>query len=128
VKFNFLVHPLFAESANTPICGKRDDQCAKHARRAMEIKLYDEDLTSPLNVTKMWIYFSELRLFLMKSKTAQSFTNFHSSQTKLQLLASLFRDQLQDRALTEQADTDLPNQQTICEERHRLLYVIKTLT
>ncbi|KAL0131219.1 hypothetical protein PUN28_002644 [Cardiocondyla obscurior] len=41
------------KSSNTPICGKRDEQCAKRARRAMEIKLYDEDLTNPLNVTEI---------------------------------------------------------------------------
>lgn len=44
---------LSAESAKTPICGKRDEQCATRARRAMETKLYDEDLTTPINVTKM---------------------------------------------------------------------------
>lgn len=41
------------KSSNTPICGKRDEMCAKRARRAMEVKLYDEDLTNPLNVTEI---------------------------------------------------------------------------
>ncbi|KAG7200622.1 hypothetical protein KM043_001178 [Ampulex compressa] len=31
------------KSSNTPICGKKDDQCATNARRAMEVKLYDDD-------------------------------------------------------------------------------------
>lgn len=61
---------LFAESKNTPICGKRDELCANRARRGMEVKLYDEELTNPLNVTEMWVYFSELHLFLARSKTA----------------------------------------------------------
>ncbi|XP_077282137.1 pickpocket protein 28 isoform X2 [Temnothorax americanus] len=39
------------KSSNTPICGKKDEPCAKRARRAMEVKLYDEDLTS--NITKI---------------------------------------------------------------------------
>nr|XP_012222920.1 PREDICTED: pickpocket protein 28-like [Linepithema humile] len=40
------------KSSKTPICGKRDEQCAKRARRAMENKLYDEsELTITLNVT-----------------------------------------------------------------------------
>jgi len=55
-----------------------------------------------------------------------SFTCFCFSQTKLQLLARLLRDQLQNRALAEQTDADLPNRQTIREERHELLHVIKT--
>ncbi|XP_053977390.1 pickpocket protein 28-like [Hylaeus volcanicus] len=40
------------KSSNTPICEKKDDACATNARRAMEMKLYDEDsgLTS-LNVS-----------------------------------------------------------------------------
>ncbi|XP_076650925.1 pickpocket protein 28 isoform X2 [Halictus rubicundus] len=31
------------QSSNTPICEKKDDQCATAARRAMEVKLYDDD-------------------------------------------------------------------------------------
>ncbi|KAL6445649.1 hypothetical protein ACFW04_000866 [Cataglyphis niger] len=41
------------KSAKTPICGKRDEQCATRARRAMETKLYDEDLTTPINVSRI---------------------------------------------------------------------------
>lgn len=41
------------KSSHTPICGKKDEQCAKQARRAMEIKLYDEDVTNTLNITKI---------------------------------------------------------------------------
>ncbi|CAK9808428.1 Pickpocket protein 28 [Anthophora quadrimaculata] len=31
------------KSSNTPICEKKDDNCATDARRAMEVKLYDDD-------------------------------------------------------------------------------------
>ncbi|XP_076240811.1 pickpocket protein 28 [Calliopsis andreniformis] len=31
------------KSSNTPICEKKDDQCATNARRAMEVKLYDDE-------------------------------------------------------------------------------------
>ncbi|CAL1673516.1 unnamed protein product [Lasius platythorax] len=41
------------KSAKTPICGKSDEQCAKIARRAMETKLYDEDMTNQINITKI---------------------------------------------------------------------------
>lgn len=41
------------KSSNTLICGKKDEMCATNARRAMELKLYDEDLTSSLiNITE----------------------------------------------------------------------------
>lgn len=43
---------LFTEAAKTPICGKKDEQCAERARRTMEIKLYDEDL-NPMNLTEV---------------------------------------------------------------------------
>ncbi|XP_011645500.1 pickpocket protein 28-like [Pogonomyrmex barbatus] len=46
------VQHYMPKSSNTPICGKKDDPCAKRARRAMEVKLYDEDLTNS-NVTKI---------------------------------------------------------------------------
>ncbi|XP_035735127.1 pickpocket protein 28-like [Vespa mandarinia] len=38
------------KSSNTTICGKKDDQCATTARRAMEIKLYDDN---QLNITEI---------------------------------------------------------------------------
>ncbi|XP_076161404.1 pickpocket protein 28 isoform X2 [Ptiloglossa arizonensis] len=31
------------KSSNTPICEKKDDACATNARRAMEVKLYDDE-------------------------------------------------------------------------------------
>ncbi|XP_032675500.1 pickpocket protein 28-like [Odontomachus brunneus] len=40
------------KSSNTQICGKKDEQCAVNARRAMETKLYDEDTANSLNVTE----------------------------------------------------------------------------
>ncbi|XP_014484862.1 PREDICTED: pickpocket protein 28-like [Dinoponera quadriceps] len=40
------------KSSNTQICGKKDEQCAQNARRAMETKLYDEDTANSLNVTE----------------------------------------------------------------------------
>ncbi|XP_078032975.1 pickpocket protein 28 [Augochlora pura] len=40
------------KSSNTPICEKKDDQCAHETRLAMEVKLYEDDGSiSPLNVT-----------------------------------------------------------------------------
>lgn len=47
---NHLNSSLFSESSNTTICGKKDDQCASTARRAMEIKLYDDN---QLNITEI---------------------------------------------------------------------------
>ncbi|XP_057341038.1 pickpocket protein 28 isoform X2 [Microplitis mediator] len=42
------------KSANTPICGKKDDQCANDARRLMEKKLYDDEAAADkLNVTEI---------------------------------------------------------------------------
>ncbi|CAL7937690.1 unnamed protein product [Xylocopa violacea] len=32
------------KSSNTPICEKKDDDCATKARRQMEVKLYDDDI------------------------------------------------------------------------------------
>ncbi|XP_029036825.2 pickpocket protein 28-like [Osmia bicornis bicornis] len=41
------------KSSNTPICEKKDDTCATIARRAMEVKLYDDDIgISSLNVSE----------------------------------------------------------------------------
>ncbi|XP_033220571.1 pickpocket protein 28-like [Belonocnema kinseyi] len=41
------------KSSNTSICGKKDDQCAIRARRAMELKLYDDENTNnQLNITE----------------------------------------------------------------------------
>ncbi|XP_034937695.1 pickpocket protein 28-like [Chelonus insularis] len=40
------------KSANTPICGKKDDPCATRARRLMETKLYDDE-ADKLNVTEI---------------------------------------------------------------------------
>ncbi|KAK0183188.1 hypothetical protein PV327_001254 [Microctonus hyperodae] len=41
------------KSANTPICGKKDDICATDARRLMETNLYDDETTAgKLNVTE----------------------------------------------------------------------------
>ena len=41
------------ESSNTSICGKKDDHCAIQARRAMELKLYDDESTNnDLNITE----------------------------------------------------------------------------
>ncbi|XP_072758970.1 pickpocket protein 28 isoform X2 [Anoplolepis gracilipes] len=67
------------KSANTPICGKRDEQCAKRARRAMEIKLYDEDL-NPINITEVpscncWpgCYEISYRIELSQNKLTSSF-------------------------------------------------------
>lgn len=37
------VYYSLAESSNTPICEKKDDACATNARRAMEVKLYDDE-------------------------------------------------------------------------------------
>ncbi|CAG5077424.1 Similar to ppk28: Pickpocket protein 28 (Drosophila melanogaster) [Cotesia congregata] len=42
------------KSANTQICGKKDDQCANDARRLMEKKLYDDEaVADKLNVTEI---------------------------------------------------------------------------
>jgi len=59
---------LFTESAKTPICGKKDELCAKRARRAMEIKLYDEDL-NPINLTEVWVL---LEIVYFSSETEKS--------------------------------------------------------
>ncbi|XP_012136271.1 pickpocket protein 28 isoform X2 [Megachile rotundata] len=41
------------KSSNTPICEKKDDNCATNARRAMEVKLYDDDTgITTLNVSE----------------------------------------------------------------------------
>ncbi|XP_074108181.1 pickpocket protein 28 [Cotesia typhae] len=42
------------KSANTQICGKKDDQCANDARKLMEKKLYDDEaVADKLNVTEI---------------------------------------------------------------------------
>ncbi|XP_066582320.1 pickpocket protein 28-like [Prorops nasuta] len=48
------VQHYMPKSSNTPICEKKDDLCAKNARRAMETNLYDEEEISinHLNITK----------------------------------------------------------------------------
>ncbi|XP_033190867.1 pickpocket protein 28 [Bombus vancouverensis nearcticus] len=40
------------KSSNTLICEKKDDTCAMKARRAMEVKLYDDDIGIALNVSE----------------------------------------------------------------------------
>ncbi|XP_012527253.2 pickpocket protein 28 [Monomorium pharaonis] len=47
------VQPYMPKSNNTPICGKKDEQCANRARKSMELKLYDEEVANPLNITEI---------------------------------------------------------------------------
>ncbi|XP_020297428.1 pickpocket protein 28-like [Pseudomyrmex gracilis] len=67
------------KSKNTPICSKKDEQCAKLARRTMENKLYDETEGNPLNVTipscNCWpgCYEINYRLELSQNKLLSSF-------------------------------------------------------
>ncbi|XP_018316313.1 pickpocket protein 28-like [Mycetomoellerius zeteki] len=64
------------KSSNTPICGKRDEPCAKRARQAMEVKLYDEVLN---NITipscNCWPSCFEInyRIELSQNKLVQTF-------------------------------------------------------
>ncbi|KAG5316419.1 PPK28 protein, partial [Acromyrmex insinuator] len=64
------------KSSNTPICGKKDEPCAKQARQAMEIKLYDEVLN---NITipscNCWPACFEInyRIELSQNKLVQTF-------------------------------------------------------
>ncbi|KAG5332814.1 PPK28 protein, partial [Acromyrmex heyeri] len=64
------------KSSNTPICGKKDEPCAKRARQAMEIKLYDEVLN---NITipscNCWPSCFEInyRIELSQNKLVQTF-------------------------------------------------------
>ena len=51
--FSHQIHCLFLESSNTQICEKKDDNCATKARRAMEMKLYDDNIVvGNLNVSE----------------------------------------------------------------------------
>lgn len=70
--------------------------------------------------------FPKVRSFSNEVKNGGLIHELSFSQTKLQLLAKLLRDQLQGRALAKQADIDFPNQQTIREEEYGLLHVNKT--
>ncbi|XP_011164616.2 pickpocket protein 28 [Solenopsis invicta] len=74
------VQAYMPKSKNTLICGKKDEPCAKNAKRAMEVKLYDEEFQETVNVTEIpscncWpaCYEINYRIELSQNKLTSSF-------------------------------------------------------